>query len=320
MPVNPPYSIIDTIAKLRASGGAAWGDAAASVGKDLGAGAAKGMAGGAAVRAGNAKADAAKYHDATLFADKNFDWQHSPQAGGAPGGAPSSILQPANPATAPGGAPPPPPAAKRPAGSVTMNDIYLAHGLKPVAGGDNIIGTTKAANKADAADSLQDKKTASAEKIAGGKEESAADAAAAKDKDKFDATHMDVDDKLGKLLGLPPGTYPTDFVKSKVGADQRKSTGETAGKAKTDSATIAADAKRDIAEISFRMKSPDHQIQLQAMKDRDAYIIKHPTSAALFGTPADIGKTPGKGGDKPAEKPSGDLDDLDALMVKHGGQ
>lgn len=316
MPVSPPYSIIDSIARLRASGGAAWGGAAQSVGESLGTGVSKGMAGAKARDAGAAKADAAKYHDATLFADKNFDWQHSPAGGG-------SILQPANAAAAPGGAPPPAPAAKRPEGSVTMNDIYLAHGLKPVAGGDNIVGTTKAANKAEAAGALEDKKVAGAKDIASDKEKAAAAAAKDKDAAKFDATHMEVDEKLSKLLDLPPGTYPTDFVKSKVGADQRKDTGKTAAKAKTDAATIAADAKRDIAEISFRLKSPDHQIQLQAMKDRDAYITKHPASSALFGTPKDLGKTKPTG-DAPDKKPaadaSGDDADLDALMVKHGGQ
>ncbi len=38
MPANPPYSIIDTIARLRASGGEAWGNAAAGVGKSIGSG------------------------------------------------------------------------------------------------------------------------------------------------------------------------------------------------------------------------------------------------------------------------------------------
>ena len=55
----------------------------------------------------------------------------------------------------------------------------------------------------------------------------------------------------------------------------------------------------------------------QAMKDRDAYIIKNPATSGLFGTPADIGKTPAKGA---APAPAGgDASDLDALMVKHGG-
>ena len=37
MPVSPPYSIIDTIARLRAQGGAAWGQAAQNIGQDVGA-------------------------------------------------------------------------------------------------------------------------------------------------------------------------------------------------------------------------------------------------------------------------------------------
>ena len=313
MPVSPPYSIIDTIAKLRASGGAAWGQAAQNVGQDIGTGLQKGMAGGAAMRGAAAKQDAAKYHDATLFADKNFDWQHSPAGGG-------SILQPANAAAAPGGAPPPPPAAKRPEGSVTMNDIYLAHGLKPVAGGDNIVGTTKAANKAEAAGGLQDKKDKTAADIAKDKEKATADAVAAKDKDKFDATHMVVDAKMAKLLDLPEGTYPTDFVKTKISVSGRDRTSKTAATAKTDAAQIAADAKRDIAEITFRMKSPDHQIQLQAMKDRDAYITKHPTSAALFGTPKDLGKTKPTSDSATPAPAAADGSDIDSLLVKHGGQ
>lgn len=297
MTASPPYSIIDTIARLRASGGTAWGDAAASVGKSLGTGVEKGAEKAAESKRADATTQAAKYHDATMFADKNFDWQHSPQAGGAPGGAPSGILQPANVAAAPGGAPPPPPpgAVPRQPGSVTMNDLYLAHGLKPVANGDQLIGMPKAQQKSEAAQVIEAMKTGSAEKIAQGKEKSTADIEKDKADAKSDATHMEIDEKLGKLLGLPPGTYPTDFVKAQVGATQRKSTGETAAKAKTDAASTAAEAKKSIADINARLKSPEHAIQLQAMKDRDAYITKNPTSSKLFGVPADIGKVPAGG-------------------------
>ncbi len=334
MPVNPPYSIVDTIARLRAEGGAAWGKAAQSVGTSIGSGLEQ-------RGRDQTKEQSGRYHDATMFADKNFDWQHSPPQDAA-SAAPQSILRPAGggappaprlaapgaPAPAwatPGAAnsspPPPPPAAPRRApGSVTMNDIYLAHGLKPVAGGDNIIGTAKAAQKAEAAGALEDKKIAGAKDIATGKSEAAAKLEKDKEAAKSDATHMEVDAKLAKLLGLPAGTYPTDFVKAKVGADQRKGTGETAAKAKTDVAEITANARRQIAEISFRLKSPDHQIQLQAMKDRDAYITKHPTEAALFGTPAEIGKVPSTKEAAAAPKSAAGGDDLDALMVKHGGQ
>ncbi len=314
MPVSPPYSIIDTIARLRSQSLAPGIESAAS---SIGSGLAKGNERAAAAKAAAAKQDAAKYHDATMFADKNFDWAHSPQAG-APG-APPPPPPPPGPPGPPGGAPPPPGGGARPPGSVTMNDIYLAHGLKPVQGGDTIIGTAKAAQKAEAAGALEDKKIAGQKDIAAGKEKAAADAAKDKDAAKFDATHMEVDEKMSKLLDLPPGTYPTDFVKTKISVSGRDRTSKTAATAKTDSAQIAADAKRDIAEISFRLKSPDHQIQLQAMKDRDAYITKHPTSSALFGTPKDLGKTKPTS-DSAAKPADAGGDDLDALMVKHGGQ
>lgn len=356
MPVNPPYQIIDTIARLRASGGAAWGDAAKSIGQSVGGGIAQAGQNDRATKAAAGKAQADRYHDATMFADKNFDWSHvpPPQAGGAaPGGAPSGILQPAQPAmgggsmgnlpvpptaasgyqpawTRPGApgttAPAPAPAASRAPGSVTMNDIYLAHGLKPVAGGDTIIGTSRQQDKEQAADTLQKTKNAGAAETAAGKEKSAADTAHSK-------YFTPVDDTLramAKHNGTPIGDdekevskQTADAISKKFIADTnvagRKDTAKTSADAKTGAAAITAAGRKQIAEINARLKSPDNQIKLQAMKDRDAYITKNPAAAKLMGLPDDLGKTPDAA---PAPKPAagGDGTDLDALMAKHGGQ
>ena len=66
MPVSPPYSIIDTIARLRAEGGAAWGQAAQSVGQSIGQGAAS-----AGASVGQAMHERA--HDAMLQLDSKYD-------------------------------------------------------------------------------------------------------------------------------------------------------------------------------------------------------------------------------------------------------
>ena len=71
MPVNPPYSIIDTIARLRASQGAAVGNGLANAGGAIGQGVSENAQ-------GQKRDQAAAYHDATLSADHNFDWKHIP--------------------------------------------------------------------------------------------------------------------------------------------------------------------------------------------------------------------------------------------------
>lgn len=285
MSVTPPYQLIDTLSRMREQSGAAWGNAAQNVGRSVGAGIQSGIESSDAEKMAAQKSADAQQHSILQPIFSNNDILHSND-----------------------------PAAK---GLPTMHDAVSAAGGRTTPGMQTLALRPKQQEKADSAKTLEDTKIAAEKEKAAAKVKADADAAKEKEGAKFDATHMEVDDKLGKLLGLPKGTYPTDFVKAQVGAEQRKGTGKDAADAKRDVADINAAAKKAIAEISFRMKSPDHQIQLQAMKDRDAYIIKHPTSSALFGTPADIGKTPAKGAS--AEKPAaGGLDDLDALMVKHG--
>lgn len=285
MPVNPPYSIIDTIARLRAGTGAAWGNAAAGVGASIGKGEENRSDRMVEAKKQSAKEAADKYHDATLFADKNFDWQHVPPA------QPSSILQPAGggappaPATAapgyqpawmkPGGANATPP-APRPAGSVTMNDIYLAHGLKPIVGGDQIMGTSKAQQKADAAQTLQGMKGAQTSDI----------------QDKKDAASTENAKTAADAKTAAAKTAADARVKAaKIAADQRQKTAETNADAKMKAAGISAEGRKAVAKINTGLQSQDHKMQLQAMKDRDAYIMKNPASSKFFGVPAEIGTT-----------------------------
>ncbi len=126
MPVNPPYGIIDTIARLREQGGQAWGQAAQSVGQSVGNAA-----------AGIGQAVAQKYHDATMAWDKNFEeHQH---------------IQPTGPGQA----------APDTTGMSNLAHFYQSRGLKPPKGSENVWGKPKTQEKSEAAQIIQAMKDAS---------------------------------------------------------------------------------------------------------------------------------------------------------------
>ena len=285
MPVTPPYGIIDSIARLRASGGAAWGDAAKSIGQTV----------------GQTATDLGKFSAAKTQAATARSQQLTDEEKRASDEQQHTILSPI----------------------FQNNDIV--HSSDPSAKG--LPTMADAVGAAGGRVMPQMKDLALKPKLV---EKSQLQIATAQARE--DALNKIPHDKISRALFEQAGikTDPNSPTYSKQELDAamkklvtektvagREKTADTAAKGKTDAATIAANAKKSVADINARLKSPDHAIQLQAMKDRDAYIIKNPATSGLFGTPADIGKTPAKGA---APAPAGgDASDLDALMVKHGG-
>ena len=212
--VSPPYSIINEIARLRESGGAAWGQAAQSVGQSVG-------QAGEKIGDTMAKQKAQKYHDAMLDADKNYtDHKYiAPVASSdlpartapgpmnakgefTPGGTPSG---PMNIATQQVGEKPKP-------GDIKLNDHLAKYGLPPTKEGENIWMTPKQQEKEEAAKTIADLKNQLGEKSIN---------------EKMNQTHHQVTDaeaaQYPGLKSMANSWIPNDTFKSLVAPTKGKS-------------------------------------------------------------------------------------------------
>lgn len=227
MPVTPPYSIIDTIARLRAQGGEAWGNAFQNVGQSVGGGLqqmgqnARAKTAAATLRTQqltdqDRKDVADRYHDVMTAWDRDHSG-HMVTGGAQPGagpvpatpGAPSGILQAAPagsgnmstvpplvgqtsqpPAALPAGGTPPQPGPST-EGLNNMAEFFKAHGVIPPKGSEKIWAKPNIDTKSEAAETVASTK-----------------AAGVKDAAKIGKT-MIVDDKMAKRLGIEPGELPT---------------------------------------------------------------------------------------------------------------
>lgn len=263
MPVEPPYQIIDTIARLRAQGNDAWGKAASSVGQNLGSSLQRG---GEDERSSKAKA----YHDATLAWDQNYEGhQFIPPKPATPGpgtaGGPlrseqpspmQSILQPAPNAPAMSSQPPamnsyqptegaPATPGSQSEGMMSLADFYKSRGLQPPRGSENIWGKPKTQVKSESAANVADIRAAG--------EKERADAKAKADKEKQDAADA------------------TKVKVAKIAAGSKEATANIVNDTKMTIADKASALKKNLTETVEGTK--EHNVAKKAWAD---YQKAHP--------------------------------------------
>lgn len=304
MAVTPPYSIIDSIARLREQDGAAWGNAAASVGQSIGNGVAQAGQNSrektaAATLRQNQLSDqdrkdvADRYHDVMTAWDKAHSGHMVVNNGGTPAtgarpmtpGTPppgAGILQPAStvpPLTGQSSQPPapmplagaPPQPAPSTEGLNNMAEFFKAHGVVPPNGSEKIWAKPNIDTKTEGAETVASTKAA-------GQKDAAASLASSRER------------------------------VAKIGAAQRAQSSETAAEAKKTVAGLGKQGKEAVAQA---------QKDIQAMKngemteeDYNKAKEKSPFYYALAESTGVI-EPPGSSKSKPAAAPEkSDVDDF----------